>query len=68
MCSHTTIVVKNILKFYKGFNHLTQLVDVGDGLGLTLNQITSKYSHIKGVNLDLPDVVENAPSYPGIIL
>ena len=66
MYSQTTIVVKNILKFYKGFDHLKQLVDVGGGLGVTLNLITSKYPHIKGINFDLPHVVENAPSYPGI--
>ena len=67
MYSQTTIVVKNILKFYKGFDHLKQLVDVGGGLGVTLNLITSKYPHIKGINFDLPHVVKNAPSYPGII-
>ncbi|GMN61831.1 hypothetical protein TIFTF001_030916 [Ficus carica] len=64
MYSQTTIVVKNILKFYKGFDDLKQLVDVGGGLGVFLNQITSKYPHIKGINYDLPLVVENDPSYP----
>ncbi|GMN61122.1 hypothetical protein TIFTF001_030212 [Ficus carica] len=66
MYSQTTIVVKKILKFYEGFDDLKQLVDVGGGLGVILNQITTKYPHIKGINYDLPHVVENAPSYPGV--
>ncbi|GMN42754.1 hypothetical protein TIFTF001_011956 [Ficus carica] len=68
MYHQTTIVVKNILKVYKGFNHLKQLVDVGGGLGVTLNLITSKYPHIKGIDFDLPHVIEHAPAYPGMIL
>ncbi|KAL5572233.1 hypothetical protein UlMin_021831, partial [Ulmus minor] len=62
----TTIVTKKILDFYKGFEHLSQLVDVGGGLGVTLNLITSKYPHIKGINFDLPRVIQQAPSYPGV--
>ncbi|KAI5345943.1 hypothetical protein L3X38_013820 [Prunus dulcis] len=46
--------------------NLTQLVDVGGGLGVTLNLITSRYQHIKGINFDLPHVVNHAPSYPGV--
>ncbi|GMN42773.1 hypothetical protein TIFTF001_011981 [Ficus carica] len=56
--NNTTIVVKNILKFNKGFNHLKQLVDVGGGIGVTLNLITSKYPQIKGINFDLPHVIQ----------
>ncbi|XP_024028456.1 caffeic acid 3-O-methyltransferase 1 [Morus notabilis] len=66
MHSHSTVVMKSILEHYKGFENIKQLVDVGGGLGVTLNQITSKYPHIKGINFDLPHVVENAPSYPGV--
>ncbi|KAK7825876.1 flavone 3'-o-methyltransferase 1 [Quercus suber] len=40
---------------------LRQLVDVGDGLGVTLNFITSRYPHIKGINFDLPHVIQHAP-------
>jgi len=68
MHNQTTIVIKNILKFYKGFKDLAKLVDVGGGLGVTLNLITSKYPHIKGINFDLPHVIEHAPYYPGTIL
>ncbi|KAL5577618.1 hypothetical protein UlMin_019317 [Ulmus minor] len=66
MYNHTTIVIKKILEVYKGFEHLSRLVDVGGGLGVTLNLIASKYQHIKGVNFDLPHVIQHAPSYPGV--
>ena len=65
MYNQTTIVIKNILKFYKGFENLKQLVDVGGGLGVTLSIITSKYPHIKAINFDLPHVIKHAPPYPG---
>ena len=68
MINQTTIVIKNILKVYKGFHNLEQLVDVGGGLGVTLNLITSTYPHIKGINFDLPHVLKHAPSYLGTIL
>lgn len=45
MYNVTTIVVKKILESYKGFEKLTHLVDVGGGLGVTLNLIISKYPH-----------------------
>ncbi|KAG2725713.1 hypothetical protein I3760_01G079000 [Carya illinoinensis] len=66
MLNLTTMFFKKILECYKGFEPLKQLVDVGGGLGGTLNLITSKYPHIKGINFDLPHVVRQAPSYPGV--
>ena len=66
MYNYSTLVSKKILQFYKGFEHLKQLVDVGGGLGVTLNLITSAYPHIQGSNFDLPHVIEHAPFYPGI--
>ncbi|XP_062156624.1 caffeic acid 3-O-methyltransferase-like [Alnus glutinosa] len=66
MFNHTTIVMKNILDSYKGFEHLKQLVDVGGGLGVTINLITSRYPNIKAINFDLPHVIQNAPHYPGV--
>ncbi|KAF9588964.1 hypothetical protein IFM89_017643 [Coptis chinensis] len=68
MFNHTTIVVKKILEVYRGFEDLKEVVDVGGGLGTTLSIITSKYPALRGINFDLPHVVEHAPSYPGIIL
>ncbi|KAF5743873.1 caffeic acid 3-O-methyltransferase-like [Tripterygium wilfordii] len=66
MFNHTTLVIKEILKAYKGFDHIQQLVDVGGGFGVSLQAITSAYPHIKGVNFDLPHVIQDAPSYPGV--
>ncbi|CAM8906745.1 unnamed protein product [Rhodiola kirilowii] len=42
------------------------LVDVGGGVGITLGMITAKYPNIKGINFDLPHVLEVAPSFPGV--
>lgn len=67
MINHTTIIMKRILENYKGFESLKSLVDVGGGLGVNLKMITSKYPTIKGINFDLPHVVQHAPSYPGTI-
>ncbi|KAJ7951395.1 Caffeic acid O-methyltransferase [Quillaja saponaria] len=66
MINHTTIVMKEVLESYEGFQHINRLVDVCGGLGITLNLITSKYHHIMGINFDLPHVKKHAPSYPGV--
>ena len=67
MLNHTNIVIKHIIESHKGFKQLRQLVDVGGSLGVTLNLITSKYPHIKGINFDLHHVIQHAPTYPDII-
>nr|XP_023896620.1 anthranilate N-methyltransferase-like isoform X1 [Quercus suber]XP_023896621.1 anthranilate N-methyltransferase-like isoform X2 [Quercus suber] len=66
MFSHTAIVVKKILEFFKGFENLKQLVDVGGGIGVALNLITSKYPTMEGINFDLPHVIKHAPPFPGV--
>ncbi|XP_038696500.1 caffeic acid 3-O-methyltransferase 1-like [Tripterygium wilfordii] len=66
MLNYTTVVVKEILESYKGFEQLNKVVDIGGGLGVTLSLITSKYPSIAGINFDLPHVVQHAPSYPGV--
>ncbi|WOG90928.1 hypothetical protein DCAR_0310175 [Daucus carota subsp. sativus] len=66
MKDHSAIVVKKILEKYNGFEGLGSLVDVGGGTGATINTIVSKYPTIKGINFDLPHVVEDAPSYTGV--
>lgn len=68
MHNHTTIVTKKMLDSYTGFQKFNKLVDVGGGIGVALDFITSKYPHIKGVNFDLPHVIKHAPSYPSKIL
>ncbi|KAL4285274.1 hypothetical protein GQ457_16G006680 [Hibiscus cannabinus] len=66
MINHTTLVLKNILDNYNGFEQIGCLVDVAGGLGVTLSLITSKYPSIKGINFDLPHVIQHAPAYPGV--
>ncbi|KAL9254422.1 Cathecol O-methyltransferase 1-like protein [Drosera capensis] len=66
MLNHTTLVMKKVLQSYKGFENVTQLIDVGGGLGHTLAIILSHYPNIKGINYDLPHVVENGFPHPGI--
>ncbi|KAH7543716.1 hypothetical protein ACOSQ2_031944 [Xanthoceras sorbifolium] len=66
MSCNSTIAMKKILDIYKGFEGLDSIVDVGGGSGAILNMIISKYPSIKGINFDLPHVIEDAPSYPGV--
>ncbi|KAH8517063.1 hypothetical protein H0E87_005132 [Populus deltoides] len=66
MYNQTTVVNGNMIEKYNGFKNLKQLVDIGGGLGHTMKAITSKYPHIKGINFDLPHVIEHAPAYPGV--
>lgn len=58
--------IKRILKLYKGFEGISTLVDVGGGVGETLKLILSQYPSIKGVNFDLPQAVQDAPTHPGL--
>nr|QAX90930.1 caffeic acid O-methyltransferase [Catalpa bungei] len=66
MSNHSTIIMKKILETYDGFEGLKTVVDVGGGTGAILSMIVSKYPSIKGINFDLPHVIEDAPSYPGV--
>nr|KAJ0185979.1 hypothetical protein LSAT_V11C900460300 [Lactuca sativa] len=66
MYDNTTIVMKMFLGKYKGFEGVKQLVDVGGGLGANLNIIVSKYPTIKGINFDLPHVIKDTHSSPGV--
>ncbi|XP_030512760.1 caffeic acid 3-O-methyltransferase 1-like [Rhodamnia argentea] len=66
MSDVSNITMKKVLETYKGFEGLESVVDVGGGTGAVLNMIVSKYPTIKGINFDLPHVIANAPSYPGV--
>ncbi|KAL6581601.1 Caffeic acid 3-O-methyltransferase 1 [Orobanche minor] len=66
MSNHSTIIMKEVLERYDGFEGLKSIVDVGGGIGTTLNMIISKYPSIMGINFDLPHVIRHAPSYPGV--
>ncbi|KAK9097335.1 hypothetical protein Sjap_022832 [Stephania japonica] len=63
---HTTIVMRRILDEYKRFENVKAVVDVGGGIGTKIGMIVSKYPTIRGINFDLPHVVETALSYPGV--
>ncbi|KAL0316177.1 UNVERIFIED_CONTAM: Caffeic acid 3-O-methyltransferase 1 [Sesamum radiatum] len=59
--------MKAFLNGYDGFQGVGTLVDVGGSAGDCLRMIMSKNQSIKkGVNFDLPEVVEKAPKIPGI--
>ncbi|GAB4844713.1 hypothetical protein Ancab_040095 [Ancistrocladus abbreviatus] len=66
MKNFSTLVMKKIMQSYKGFDNINQLVDVGGGIGDTLKTIISQYPHIKGINYDLPHVIQQAIPSPGV--
>lgn len=68
MKAKSTVTVKKMLERYKGFTSIDVLVDVGGGVGATLQMITSMYPHIKAINFDLPSVISHAPLIPGIYI
>ncbi|KAG4171943.1 hypothetical protein ERO13_A12G242300v2 [Gossypium hirsutum] len=61
---YNKLFVEEMLKSYQGFDGLNVLVDVGGGNGFILHEIVSKYPTIKGINFDLPQVIDKSPSYP----
>ncbi|CAI0396478.1 unnamed protein product [Linum tenue] len=63
------IVMEAFLERYceEGFAGVKSLVDVGGGDGSSSRAIVSRVSTIRNaINFDLPFVVQNAPSYPGV--
>ncbi|KAI8002624.1 hypothetical protein LOK49_LG08G01767 [Camellia lanceoleosa] len=66
MVAISSVTIMKILETYKGFEGLTSLVDVGGGIGRSLTLLVSKYPSLKGINFDLPGVIESAPFIPGI--
>lgn len=63
---NTTFIMNKILESYKGFEGISEVVDVGGGWGANLKLILSKYPQIKGINFDLPHVIKDAPNFPGV--
>eukprot|EP00253_Pinus_taeda_P005191 PITA_05191 len=66
MSETSTMLMNKILDTYEGFKEVQELVDVGGGVGATLNLIVSKYPHMSGINFDMPHVVAEAPHYPAV--
>ncbi|KAJ1424900.1 Winged helix-like DNA-binding domain superfamily [Sesbania bispinosa] len=66
MADMSATLMERILEIYNGFEGISTLVDVGGGNGEILKTIISRYPSIKGINFDLPQVIQHAPSLPGI--
>uniref|UniRef100_A0A0E0P5F2 O-methyltransferase domain-containing protein n=1 Tax=Oryza rufipogon TaxID=4529 RepID=A0A0E0P5F2_ORYRU len=66
MSQQSMMVMNKLLDRFHGFDGISVLVDVGGGTGVTLKMIISRYKHITGVNFDLPHVISQAPSLPGV--
>ncbi|KAL3724359.1 hypothetical protein ACJRO7_029521 [Eucalyptus globulus] len=62
----STIFMGKIMDTYHGFENAKTVVDVGGGVGECLKLILSKHPHLRGINFDLPNVVKNGLSYPGL--
>lgn len=57
---------EEVLKVYKGFEEVEELMDVGGGIGTTIDRVVSCYPHIHGINFDLPNVIaQGKAKYPG---
>ncbi|KAA3468598.1 caffeic acid 3-O-methyltransferase-like [Gossypium australe] len=57
MSVYTTLVLNQVLETYKGFEGVSQVVDVGGGVGTNLKLIVSKHPQIRGINFDLPQSI-----------
>ncbi|KAK9043575.1 hypothetical protein V6N11_071911 [Hibiscus sabdariffa] len=66
MSINTDLAMNKVLETYKGFEGVSQVVDVGGGVGTNLKLIVSKYPQIKGINFDLPQVIKHAVPFPGV--
>jgi len=68
MESFTNVIMRLFVGCYKGFEagEKLRVVDVGGGNGAAIAQIVEAHPHIHGINFDLPQVIEVAPSIPGV--
>ncbi|XP_073362197.1 probable inactive methyltransferase Os04g0175900 [Aegilops tauschii subsp. strangulata] len=62
MVQISVMVTSKLLERFHGFDDVAVLVDVGGGTGSTMEMITCRYKHIRGINFDLPHVISLAPS------
>ncbi|XP_051132445.1 acetylserotonin O-methyltransferase-like [Andrographis paniculata] len=67
MSCHASLFVSTITQCYpEAFQGLSSVVDVGGGDGTALRVLTAAFPAIRGINLDLPHVVSEAPPSEGI--
>ncbi|KAH9606635.1 hypothetical protein KSS87_013071, partial [Heliosperma pusillum] len=64
MRNYSTIMMKYLVEKYHGFKDVKQLVEVAGGFGHIIRNIVSKYPSIKGINFDLPHVIQKALPIP----
>ncbi|XP_030536595.1 flavone 3'-O-methyltransferase 1-like [Rhodamnia argentea] len=62
----STIYMGKVMDSYRGFEGAKTVVDIGGGVGECTKLILSKHPHLRGINFDLPYVVKNGLSYPGL--
>ncbi|KAI6684762.1 hypothetical protein NL676_030675 [Syzygium grande] len=60
----TPLFMNKILESYRGFEGAKMVVDVGGGIGESLQLILNKFPNLRGTNYDLPHVVKDAPTHP----
>jgi len=68
MESFTKVIMRLFVGCYEGFKpgEKLRVVDVGGGNGAAIAQIVEAHPDIHGINFDLPQVTETAPSIPGV--
>lgn len=67
LATDTRAVMASIVKVYDdGFKNVNTVVDVAGGTGSAISMIVEAHPHIRGINLDLPHVIDTAPALPGV--
>ena len=66
MTHSSKLFLDEVLKVYRGFEEIKELLDVGGGMGTSLGNIISMYPHIHGKNFDLPNVISVALKLSGL--
>ncbi|KAK4572810.1 hypothetical protein RGQ29_031008 [Quercus rubra] len=66
MTHSSKLFLDEVLKVYRGFEEIKELLDVGGGMGTSLGNIISMYPHIHGKNFDLPNVISVALKLSGV--
>uniref|UniRef100_A0A7N0T4Z5 Uncharacterized protein n=1 Tax=Kalanchoe fedtschenkoi TaxID=63787 RepID=A0A7N0T4Z5_KALFE len=67
MGNSSRLFFNDVIRVYKGFEEVIELMDVGGNEGLALETIISLYPNIKNcINFDLPHVIARAPILKGV--
>ncbi|XP_010543255.1 PREDICTED: (S)-scoulerine 9-O-methyltransferase-like [Tarenaya hassleriana] len=66
MANNSKFYIAVVLKTYRGFDGVTELLDVGGGNGTLVGEVIKAYPNIRGLNFDLPFIIDSAPAIPGV--